>query len=200
MNERFAVLGLLLDYPTAETHAALDELVATAADPHVDAFAEACRGRALLELQGDYVATFDMRRDVALHLSWYAYGDRRQRGLAMLELKRRYAEPGWVLDSGELPDHLPVMLEFAALAGASGLVVLEDFRPALELLRARLHEAQSPYALLLDAVCARLAPLGEAEIAEARRMAFEGPPTEEVGLEPFGPPEAMPACPEVISA
>jgi nitrate reductase delta subunit len=76
--------------------------------------------------------------------------------------------------------------------------VLADFRPALEVVRGALHEDNSDYALLLDAVCGLLPAASERELADALRIAAEGPPDEEVGLEPFAPPEVMPtpACAE----
>lgn len=144
-------------------------------------------------LQRTYVATFDFNKRATLYLSFHAYGDRRQRGVAMLELKRRYAAAGLELTPDELPDYLPAVLEFAALAPEAGLEVLADFRPALELVHAALHVDESPYALLLDALCAALPAISADERERVRRLAAEGPPSELVGLEPFAPPEVMPA-------
>jgi nitrate reductase delta subunit len=147
------------------------------------------------EVQLEYVATFDFAKRSTLYLSFHAYGDRRQRGMAMLHLKRRYRESGFELAEGALPDHLPAMLEFAAVAPAEGVQVLADFRPALEVVRGALHDEGSAYALLLDAVCGLLPAASEEELEEACRIAAEGPPDETVGLEPFAPPEVMPvAC------
>ena len=67
-----------------------------------------------------YVETFDLSRRTALDLTYYTHGDRRQRGLALLALRRRYAESGLELEGPELPDHLPVMLEYAALDPVGG--------------------------------------------------------------------------------
>ena len=98
----------------------------------------------------------------------------------------------------ELPDYLPAILEFAALApGDDADAVLARMRPGIELLRACLHDIDSPYAGVLDAVVSILPALSADELAEARRIAREGPPDEEVGLEPFAPPEVMPEI-EVI--
>ena len=73
-----------------------------------------------------------------------------------------------------------------------GLAALAESRDAIELVRASLHEAGSPYAALLDAVAALLPGLTGAQAARVRRLAAEGPPSEQVGLEPFAPPEVMP--------
>jgi nitrate reductase delta subunit len=98
------------------------------------------------------------------------------------------------MESRELPDHLTVMLAFAALAPPGhGEALLAQHRPAIELLRLSLHDLESPYAHVLDAVAACLPPLSVQERGEVVRLAREGPPDEAVGLEPYGPPEAMPA-------
>jgi nitrate reductase delta subunit len=144
-------------------------------------------------LQRVYVETFDFTRRNSLYLTYHVHGDRRQRGVALLRLKQRYAAAGLELLDGELPDYLPVMLEFAALGPDDiGLAALAERRDAIELIRASLHEAGSPYALLLDAVAGLLPGLTGTQAARVRRLAAEGPPSEEVGLEPFAPPEVMP--------
>jgi len=144
------------------------------------------------DLRRRYVETFDFSRRTALDLTYYTYGDRRQRGLALVALRRRYAAAGLELEGPELPDHLPVVLEFAALDPLAGGELLAEFRPVIELLRLALERAGSPYAGLLTALCLTLPELQEDERAELQRLAREGPPGESVGLEPFAPPEAMP--------
>ncbi|MBO0702229.1 MAG: nitrate reductase molybdenum cofactor assembly chaperone, partial [Candidatus Dormibacteraeota bacterium] len=115
------------------------------------------------------------------------------RGLSLLRLKRLYRAAGLVLDGSELPDYLPVMLEFAELApDGVGARLLAEHRPGLELLRLHLTEIRSPYAHLLEAVCAGLPRLRLPDLEEVRRMLREGPPHEDVGLEPYAPSEAMP--------
>jgi nitrate reductase molybdenum cofactor assembly chaperone len=139
-------------------------------------------------LAADYVATFDHRKRCCLYLTYYAYGDTRKRGMALLRFKQAYAAAGLVLDDEELPDHLAVVLEFAATGDpAQGRRLLVEHRAGLELLRLALTDARSPWAAVLDAVSATLPPLsGRTEEAIARLVA-EGPPEEEVGLAPYGP-------------
>ncbi len=67
-------------------------------------------------LRSAYVETFDLRRRVTLHLTYYEHGDTRRRGVALLRLKRLYREAGLEFAADELPDHLAVMLAFGALA------------------------------------------------------------------------------------
>ena len=144
-------------------------------------------------LAARYVETFDLRRRASLYLTYYAHGDTRERGMALLRLKKLYRAAGLPMDSSELPDHLTVMLAFAALAPAGhGEALLAEHRPAIELLRLSLHDLESPYAHVLDAIAACLPPLSVSERGEVARLAREGPPEEAVGLEPYGPPEAMP--------
>jgi nitrate reductase delta subunit len=181
------LLSVLLQYPTAELVEAQGELEAAAPQwPHVRRFLERQRAVPLHERQETYVQTFDFDRRASLHLTYHTLGDRRQRGVELVRLKRRYAEAGLELDPAELPDYLPAMLEFAALAPKAGERLLNERRPALELVRSRLHERRSPYAELLDALVAALPRATRAQLAAARRAADEGPPTELVGLEPFG--------------
>lgn len=147
-------------------------------------------------LRRRYVETFDLSRRTSLDMTYATHGDRRQRGLALLALRRRYADAGLELEGPELPDHLPVMLEFAALDPEAGAALLAEFRPVIELLRLALERAESPWAGLLGALCAALPALDDDGLAEVRRLAHDGPPGESVGLEPFAPPEVMPACGE----
>jgi len=150
----------------------------------------------LRELEAQYVETFDLARRRSLYLTYYAYGDTRRRGVALVELKQAYRAAGLELDADELPDHIGVVLEFASspdpAAQESGLRLLLAHRAGLELLRLALLDAASPYAGALVAVCATLPPLTGKDREAVARLAAEGPPGEEVGLEPFAPPSYMP--------
>jgi nitrate reductase delta subunit len=200
------LISLLLQYPTAETVRAGREHVAAlgrargAAATAARAFVQATEGAPLGELQRRYVETFDFDARASLHLTYHLYGDQRRRGEALIELKGRYAESGLHLpEGGELPDYLPVVLEFAELApSGAGDRLLAELREPLELVRGRLRETESPYAGLLDAVVARLPRLSGRQQARIRDLAAEGPPTELVGLEPVpaGAGPVGPAGPE----
>ena len=190
--ERLKLLSLLLQYPSGELLDARAELAA-AADGPIARFVAWWAREPVGSLQRDYVETFDFTRRNSLYLTYHVHGDRRQRGVALLRLKQRYAAAGFGLLDGELPDYLPVMLEFAALAPPDvGLAALAESRDAIELIRAGLHEAGSPYAALLDELTTLLPGLTGVQAARVRRLAAEGPPSEQVGLEPFAPPEVMP--------
>ena len=195
----WALLSFLLRYPDAGVAAARDD-VAGEVSALPDGPVREALERFLAGWTGDqtalaarYVETFDLRRRASLYLTYYAHGDTRERGMALLRLKKLYRAAGLPMDSSELPDHLTVVLAFAALAPAGhGEALLAEHRPAIELLRLSLHDLESPYAHVLDAIAACLAPLSVSERGEVARLAREGPPEEAVGLEPYGPPEAMP--------
>ena len=191
----YKLLSVLLRYPDRRLVEAREELAAAAAgNAPLERFVAYLAASTQSELERRYVETFDLRRRSGLYLSYYVHGDTRRRGMALLRLKRLYAAAGLEPTSGELPDYLPLMLEFAALAPAgSGETLLREYRPSLELLRASLRDADSPYADVLDALCRGLPRLSALEREHVRRLAEDGPPDEQVGLQPFAPPEVMPA-------
>ncbi|MFI7542815.1 nitrate reductase molybdenum cofactor assembly chaperone [Actinoplanes sp. NPDC049599] len=190
----FQLASLLLTYPDAELLDAGEQLGAAAAGVahpaargQLTEFLDRLLAAAPIAAQRDYVRTFDLRRKSGLYLTYYLHGDTRKRGMALLVLKQRYRAHGLRLADGELPDLLPVVLEFAATAGpGAGEAPLRQHRQGLELLRAALAEAGSPYRLLLDAVCTVLPDLTDADRATIAALAADGPPVETVGLDSIG--------------
>jgi nitrate reductase molybdenum cofactor assembly chaperone NarJ/NarW len=140
----------------------------------------------VIRLATEYVATFDHHRKFSPYLTYFTEGDTRKRGLALLRIKRAYRAAGLELGTGELPDHLAVVLEFAATVGSdAGQRLLIAHRAGLELLRLGLREADSPWADVLDSVSATLPPLAGHDHDAVARLAAAGPPDESVGLEPY---------------
>ncbi len=192
--------SLLLDYPDEGLLARLD-VVRPASQRLPEEVGAPLRGVAdhlqatpLGEVQADYVETFDTRRRCNLFLTYFAHGDTRKRGMALLRFKQTYLRSGFVLDDGELPDHLCVVLEYAATVDQElGRRLMLDHRAGLELLRLSLRDRRSPWAPVLDAVSATLPPLQGDEMDAVRRLAAEGPPEEEVGLDPYAVAELDPA-------
>ena len=183
---RYAEIARLLLYPEAPLEGE------PGGDRHVDAFLAATRGVALERLQDDYVRTFDFDKRTNLYLTYHLHGDGRRRGIELVRLKRRFREARLELAEGELPDYLPVLLEFAELEPEAGTAVLAGLRGSLELVRSALHGRGSPYAHLFDAVVEGLPALTRRQRDEIERLAVEGPPTELVGLDSFTPPELEP--------
>jgi nitrate reductase delta subunit len=199
------VASLLLGYPDGELldrlpllRAVTAPLPARLAGP-LGRFLDHLETTPPADLQADYVATFDLRRRCSLYLTYYAHGDTRRRGMALLQVKHLYGRAGMQLADGELPDHLAVVLEFTATGDAArGERLLTEYRAALELIRLALEERRSPWAAVLQAVSATLPPVAAADREAVLRLAQQGPPTEEVGLDPYGatpfaPPEYMPS-------
>lgn len=192
------ITALLLDYPTVETLELTDQLFTAAAelpepirsqvtDFLVDFCATGPSERAMR-----YVETFDMRRRSSLHLTYYAYGDTRKRGMALLRFKHAFRQAGCVIDDTELPDYLPLVLEFAATVDQiRGERLLAEHVPVLELLRLSLQDSASPYSALMAAVLTTLPPITTADRRRIAELAAEGPPDEDVGLDPFVMDPAM---------
>jgi len=135
------------------------------------------------ELQRHYVEIFDMRRRCSLFLTSWTHGDTRNRGMALIYFKEVYKDAGITLSAEELPDHLAVVLEFAALIDpVEGNLLLGEHRAPIELIRDALHSANSIYAHVLDAIVATLPPMTPEIEERARALALSGPPQEFVGL------------------
>lgn len=193
----WAVASVLLDYPTAGLLAGLDDLEALVpGDATLAPLFAHLRSHDLATLQGDYVQTFDHTRKCALYLTYYAYGDTRRRGVALVQFKQAYRKGGveWDESTGELPDHLCAVLQFGATADPDAAwKLLNDHRAGIEMLRLALASwinddgsVGSPWAPALTAVCATLPPLGGEDEDAVRRLVEEGPPAEEVGLDGYG--------------
>jgi nitrate reductase delta subunit len=189
----YKLASVLLQYPTMALFDGLGQLAEAAAEAP-----RASREPFGIFLQwlcrtppdtvaGHYVETFDLRRRCALYLTYYRYGDTRKRGMAMLTFKAVYRAAGLEPLDAELPDYLPLVLDFAALH-PRGEKLLRDHRADLELLLRALRDVPSPYADVVEAVCAQLPALRRPDQALVRRLLESGPPAEDVGLEPFAPP------------
>ncbi|MDQ0834313.1 nitrate reductase delta subunit [Streptomyces achromogenes] len=188
------LVSLLLQYPDAELTEARSELItvvgalpATPAAEHLARFTDWFAAQEPEALERHYVEMFDLRRKSSLYLTYYLHGDTRRRGMALLTLNQRYKAAGWDTDGGELPDHLPVVLEFASLVGpGGGEAPLRQHRRGLELIHRSLTDADSPYRHVLAALLTLLPPPTEADRAAVAQLVAEGPPNEEVGLDPYG--------------
>ena len=156
------IIGRLLDYPDRtlidhqqeleEALASAQELNATLRAQLLAVVRDFC-ARPLLDLQADYCELFDRGRATSLLLFEHVHGESRDRGQAMVDLLDQYRAAGLELDSRELPDFLPLYLEYLSSRSAQeareGLV---DIAPILALLSARLRQRNSRWADLLDAL------------------------------------------------
>lgn len=183
----------LLSYPDAATRERLGQVRALAEEAapvsrdHLLTTIDALESRDALDLQEEYVDTFDTRRRGCLYLTYFSQGDTRRRGMALLRIKQDFRAAGVEVGSKELPDHLPLVLEFAAVHDPErGAKILRSNRPGVELLRLHLADVGSPWHEALAALCATLPPLDADDRAAVLKLAEEGPAEETVGLDGYG--------------
>lgn len=161
----YQLTSVLMHYPSEEARALLPEFTALAQETGNDYL---MRGVARIKnwyetteldaMQAEYVQEYDLSRRHAFHLSYWTEGDTRRRGEALARFKQMYRDSGMVTTlHGELPDYLPMVLEFTALVDArAGRAALQAYRPSLELLRLALRDDKLPYYELIEAVCQTL--------------------------------------------
>jgi nitrate reductase delta subunit len=144
------------------------------------------RSLSVIEASMQYAEVFDWKRRRTLFLTYYTAGDTRNRGMALLAFSDMYRAAGVIPPARELPDHLAVLLEFAATVDeAAGYDQLRKHRTPIDMIHDGLLRASPVYAGVIEAVSATLPPPTAADLKEARRLAMQGPPVESVGLEPF---------------
>lgn len=199
LTRTWQAASILLDYPDEQLASRLELLAEVAASlPRkigrgLQETIEKLRSQPALTSQAEYVETFDTRRRGCLFLTYFSSGDTRKRGLALLRIKQVYTRAGLVLTDDQLPDHLCVVLEFAATTDqAAGLKMILDNRAGLELLRLHLAETESPWWGAVEAVCATLPALKGKDHEAIKVLAAEGPADEQVGLSPYGAPDLLP--------
>ncbi len=184
--------SLLLAYPDdgfPQRLDTVDELLSHISGPAAALLgrtAAALRAREPMAAAMDYVATFDMRRRATMYLTYWTAGDTRNRGREMVAFATAYRDAGVEPPRTEAPDHLPVVLEFAATVDAEiGRRLLTEHRVPIDVLRGALADAESPYEHTVAAVCETLPVATDQDVRRAERLAKAGPPAEAVGLQPF---------------
>ena len=160
----FKVLGLLISYPRTERTSHVDELGSLLKQEKflpkkhlkaVLAFIEQLKSMDLYSVQEEYVGTFDRGRSHSLHLFEHIHGDSRDRGQAMVNLASAYEEKGLFIDQAELPDYIPLFLEFLSLCPVDEAVnLLGEPIDIMATIAARLQKRNSSYAVLFDALVA----------------------------------------------
>jgi nitrate reductase delta subunit len=186
----FKVISLLLCYPESDWLTALPELedaLASEADFNGDArtklaplFAQ-LRETSLIALQENYVATFDRNPSHSLHLFEHIHGESRDRGSAMIDLLNEYWKHDFDASASELPDYVPLFLEFLSLLPTEeALALLGDAVHVLATIGRKLDANGSPYATAFQLLEA-LSPVEAQELAE--------PPVRDMdeAMELFGP-------------
>lgn len=183
--------SLLLAYPDAGTPGRLDVVdklmaeVRGRASAPLTRTADALRRTDPMQAAADYVATFDLDRRATMYLTYWTAGDTRNRGAQMLAFATAYRSAGVPPPKDESPDHLPVVLEFAATVNPrEGRRLLVEHRVSVAMLFEGLTAAASPYAHAVEAVITTLPKATDVQ-QTVRHLAQAGPPAESVGLAPF---------------
>jgi nitrate reductase molybdenum cofactor assembly chaperone NarJ/NarW len=207
MARTWRALAALLSYPTPELQSATDEIaVALKADGLLSPTQRASLSGLLTDLasndiydlQERYVALFDRGRATSLHLFEHVHGESRDRGQAMADLLSLYQEHGLEVAAHELPDYLPLFLEFLSLLPhAEAQSLLAEPAAILRALADRLGKRDAGYATVL----AVLADLAQAPAVGTSAIPDEDPNDlaaldaawEEAAVR-FGPGEAMDGC------
>ncbi|KAB2914001.1 MAG: nitrate reductase molybdenum cofactor assembly chaperone, partial [Hyphomicrobiaceae bacterium] len=164
MRKTLKVLSALLSYPTSGLQAAVPEMRA-ALDAEgrlprkhrdrLDRIMEEIAGGDLYDLQERYVLLFDRTRSLSLHLFEHVHGESRDRGQAMVDLRSLYERHGLTMTSNELPDHLPLFLEFLSeIPEAEAKELLDETSHVLEAIRQRLKKRKVPYSSIFSCALA----------------------------------------------
>lgn len=162
MDRTLKSLSLLLSYPTEELQQAMPEIggvlaaesrLTAAARRDLRPLVSSLQGDDIYDLQERFVMLFDRSRSLSLNLFEHVHGESRDRGGAMVSLVETYRDAGFDPATAELPDHLPVLLEFLALRPlGEGREVLADAAHIFEALKTRLARRDSAYASVFAAL------------------------------------------------
>ena len=173
MDMTLKAMSVLLSYPTIELkeeaswialQVMTDERLSVPTLETLTPLFDSLAGDDIYDLQERYVMLFDRSRTLSLNLFEHVHGESRDRGGAMVSLLETYRDGGFEPTTSELPDHLPVLLEFLATQPTSdGEDTLADAAHILEALRTRLSRRESPY----GAVFAALLDLANAKVDAA---------------------------------
>lgn len=188
-NPVYQWFSALLCYPEAELIEALPEFQTAlqewpelqAQAGRLNSFLGYLNSHSLRELQERYVATFDRNRNHALYLFEHVYGEDRDRGSAMVDLLEEYRSRGFELGNDELPDYLPVLLEYLSqVPSEHAQKLLGDAVHVVAHIGGKLEKSGSPYAVLLQGITA-LSPVAPRPLVE--------PPVRDMdeAMETFGP-------------
>lgn len=184
--------SILLDYPKPDRRVHFEEVAGAVAGLPAEiagefsAFFSAASAMDQSELEAHFTLIFDQKRKCCPYLTYYSTGDTRRRGMALVGFIEAYRAAGWEALDGELPDYLPMVLEFSArsdspIAGQ----LLTSYREGIEVLRTALESFDSPYSHVVSAVCRSFGEIDEETRERYLRLVNEGPPTEMVGVTTF---------------
>ncbi|WP_190600117.1 nitrate reductase molybdenum cofactor assembly chaperone [Candidatus Vesicomyidisocius sp. SY067_SCS001] len=156
------VLAVLLSYPNINVYKNIDELAEVLKQEsllskkkikELLSFIEDYKNKDLLELQERFVVTFDRSRIHCLNLFEHIHGESRDRGQAMVDLIDMYAKKNLFIDKKELPDYLPLFLEYLSLCDVQEAITsLGDTVDIIALIGGHLKKNKSPYQIIFSAL------------------------------------------------
>ncbi|MBI3675482.1 MAG: nitrate reductase molybdenum cofactor assembly chaperone [Proteobacteria bacterium] len=219
MTATYKILSALLSYPSAELQEVAHDLIVALnvecllTAPHrtaIGALLKDMSGEDLLELQAEYVELFDRTRALSLHLFEHVHRESRDRGQAMVSLRDRYHAAGLDIMANELPDHIPVFLEFLSLQQpAEARAMLAEPLHILAALGERLKKRAGRYAVVFDALVSLAETDPDAAVVAELQMTALDDPNDLVALDRvweetevrFGPGDVTQkgSCPKVSS-
>jgi nitrate reductase delta subunit len=170
------VLGTLLTYPSADLVRALPEFqeilkkekwLPEASLKALNHLTDWMVAEDLLDLQEEFVALFDRTPSLCLHLFEHVHGDSRDRGQALVDLSEIYKDAGLLINTEEMPDFLPLFLEYLSVIEAEeSRQNLGEIANVLGVLAGRLKNRQSPYAAVFEALIEAAARKPDAKAVE----------------------------------
>ncbi|MGL5787757.1 MAG: nitrate reductase molybdenum cofactor assembly chaperone [Bacteroidales bacterium] len=191
MDKCLKLISILLDYPSAKVQEALpsfeaflslNNTLSSKSKYKINKFIKNFCHMSLIEWEQIYTHIFDYTPSASLYMFDHIYGDSKQRGMAMVNLKMMYEDEGLILTNSELPDYLPVYLDF--LGSTKDSVTSRDYLAevveVLNELHKNLSKAESPYALLVEVLIKEYASKGTASYykdtgpSDAIQMACSG--------------------------
>ena len=164
MTQVYKVLSVLLEYPTkdltdhwVDMNQLIDDMPNLAEEDKtiLSGFTHWASSLSLTKFQAEYVNNFDMTADNSLYLTYHLFDEQdRDRGPALIELAELYKTTGFEIGSGELPDYLPLILEYVSTMDeeASALAFLQQTSQAADIIATNLEKNESPYAPLVRMV------------------------------------------------
>jgi nitrate reductase delta subunit len=180
MKRTLRAMAVLLTYPSEDLQAHIGDLRSVLDDEgalsradrrRLDPLLDRLASTDPLDAQEAYTELFDRSRALSLNLFEHVHGESRERGQAMIDLAGQYAAHGLMLDAVELPDHIPVFLEFAScLPPGEARETLAEPAHVLAVLQDRLRERGSDYAAVFSAVLALATARPDVRALDALRV------------------------------
>lgn len=214
MTKTFKILAALLTYPTTEIQEVVSDflpllkdegLLSAASIKQLKPLITEYRELDLLDLQERYVLLFDRTRSLSLHLFEHVHGESRDRGQAMVDLKSMYEAKGLEINSIEMPDFLPLFLEYLSILPCEeALELLQEPAHVIAAVGERLGKRDSSYAAVMGALGQLTGP-ADAKVLAALRKEPDDNPDDLDALDEiweaeqvtFGPGSPEDGCPKV---